>query len=275
MAYTTSVFNEGVSAMKRSYLGLVIISLTALFLSACVSNSLKDQYAKYRSKTADQIFAQAELDLAKKHYTDAVESFEALDVIYPFGKHAKQAQLDVIYAYYKSGKFAESQAAAERYIRLYPRGQHTDYAYYMKGRIEYEQGINWLQKKFKQDPAKNNLNDKKRAFSTFNTLVNQYPNSPYTKDAKLRMVYLRNLFSQQELLVANYYFSKHAYVAAANRASIVVQHYPQTTAVESALVLLVKAYQQLNLNDQASNTLAILRASYPHSNALATLSVAR
>ena len=246
--------------------------LNYFLLGACASNSLKDQYAKYRDQTAGQIFAKAETDMAKKHYTNAVEGFEALDVIYPFGVHAQQAQLDVIYAYYKNDKFAESQAAAERYIRLYPRGKNADYAYYMKGRVQYEQGLNWLQKKFKQDPAKSNLNDKKRAFTTFDTLLSRYPNSPYAKDARMRMVYLRDLFAQQELLVAQYYIDKKAYVAAANRASIVVEHYPKTASVEPALVILVKAYQALNLTDQAANTLRILQASYPHSAALATLS---
>lgn len=256
--------------MKR--LSLLIVCFLTFLVGGCASNSLKDQYAKYRDQTAEQIFAKAEADMAKKHYTDAVEGFEALDVIYPFGVHAEQAQLDVIYAYYKNGKFSESQAAAERYIRLYPRGKHTDYAYYMKGRIQYEQGINWLQKQFKQDPAKSNMNDKKRAFVTFETLLSRYPNSPYAKDARLRMIYLRDLFAQQELLVAQYYMDKKAYVAAANRASIVVEHYPQTASVEPALVMLVKAYQALNLTSQATNTLRILKASFPDSPALAALS---
>ena len=75
--------------------------LNYFLLGACASNSLKDQYAKYRDQTAGQIFAKAETDMSKKHYTNAVEGFEALDVIYPFGVHAQQAQLDVIYAYYK------------------------------------------------------------------------------------------------------------------------------------------------------------------------------
>ena len=110
--------------MKR--LSLLVVCFLTFLVGGCASSSLKDQYAKYRDQTAEQIFAKAEADMAKKHYTDAVEGFEALDVIYPFGVHAEQAQLDVIYAYYKNGKFAESQAAAERYIRLYPRGKHTD-----------------------------------------------------------------------------------------------------------------------------------------------------
>ena len=238
--------------MKR--LSLLVVCFLTFLVGGCASNSLKDQYAKYRDQTAEQIFAKAEADMAKKHYTDAIEGFEALDVVYPFSAHAQQAQLDIIFAYYKNDKTAESQAAAERYIRLYPRGKYADYAYYMKGRVQYEQGLNWLQKKFREDPAKSNLNDKKRSFVTFETLITQYPNSPYAKDARMRMVYLRNLFAQQELLVAQYYMDKKAYVAAANRASIVVEHYAKTTSIEPALVILVKAYQALGLDDEAIKT---------------------
>jgi outer membrane protein assembly factor BamD len=247
--------------MKRVFFSTVL--LLVFFIAGCSSKSISDEYANYRDQTSAQIFTKAEADMAKKHYSSAVEGFDALDAIYPFGPNSKQAQLDVIYAQYKNGDKPSALAAAGRYIRLYPRGQHTDYAYYMKGRIEFEQGFNWLQKKFKQDPAKSNLNDKKTAFTTFSTLIELYPHSRYVKDAQLRMMYLRDLFAQQELSTAQYYYDSKAYVAAANRATAVVEHYNKTPAVAQALVVLVKSYRQLNLDKQADNTLRILQASYP------------
>jgi outer membrane protein assembly factor BamD len=38
-----------------------------------------------------------------------------------------------------------------------------------------------------------------------------------------------------------------AYVAAANRAQYAIQHYPQATAVEDAMAILVKAYDALGM----------------------------
>lgn len=247
--------------MKRCF--FFCVGLLVILLAGCSSSGIKDEYAHYRNKTSAEIYAQAKVDLDKKRYAKAAEELDALDAIYPFGPNSKQAQLDLIYANYQNGDLTSALTSAERYIRLYPGNQYTDYAYYMKGCIEFSQGLNWLQKKFRTNPASGNLDDKKEAFGTFETLIQLYPNSVYAKDAQLRMRYLRNVFADKELLVADFYYQQKAYVAAANRASEVVKHYDGTTSVKPALVLLVKSYRQLNLTTQANNTLKILQANYP------------
>lgn len=248
-----------------------MMALLLLGLVGCASQSFTDNYAKYRGDSSTQLFTNAQAALSKKHYADAVELLEAMDAIYPFGPQAQQAQLDIIYAYYQDSDTVSAAAAAERYIRLYPRGKHADYAYYMKGLIEYQQGLNWLQKKFKINQAKGNLDEKKSSFVAFKTLIELYPSSPYAKDAQLHMVFMRNLFAEQQLLIAQYYLKRQAYVAAVNRATEVVEHYDQTPSVASALVVLVQAYRELGLNQQAENTLKILAASYPKTPELKSL----
>ncbi|MCB1826999.1 MAG: outer membrane protein assembly factor BamD [Coxiellaceae bacterium] len=248
---------------------LFLLILLGLLVAGC--SGKKDPYASYRTKTAAEIYHGAHTALVKKHYADAVDGFEALDAIYPFGPYAQRAQLQIIYAYYKNGDLPSAVTAADRYVRLYPRGKHIDYAYYMRGVISQSQDYSWMQRKIGVDPAWRDLTSPKHAFLSFSELVNMYPNSKYTPDALLRMRYLRNVIAEHSLEIANYYYNQKAYVAAANRASYIVEHFSGTLATPDALALMVKSYRHLHLNKLAHSSYLILQASYPHSKAFSKL----
>ncbi len=251
--------------MKRLTLLIVLIA----FLAGCAKSS--NNLAAFKNMTSAQIFHGSELALAEGKYDRAVNGFEALDAIYPFGPYAQQGQLDIIYAYYKKSDNASALAAADRYIRLYPRGAHVDYAFYMRGLINYQQGFTWLQKALGVDPAPRDLSDKIQAFNSFSELVTLYPNSVYTPDAILRMRYIRNIIARKNVLIADYYYRRGAYVASANRASNVLEHYNGTPEVIPALALMVKSYRKLGLDSLANNSLKILEANYPNASELSKL----
>ena len=44
------------------------------------------------------------------------------------------------YAYYKYDEPAAAVAAADRFIKLHPQHPNVDYAYYLKGLVNYNQG---------------------------------------------------------------------------------------------------------------------------------------
>ena len=78
------------------------------------------------------------------------------------------------------------------------------------------------------------------------------------------MIYLlRNLFASYDLHIADYYFRKKAYVAAANRANEVVQQYQGAPEVERALIIMIKSYRILGLEDLASQSLTLLNLNFP------------
>lgn len=241
------------------------IMLGMIVLLAGCTGKPTGQFTAYRGQSAEQILNSAEFALAKGRDGAAVSALQALDALYPFGRAAKQGQLDIIYAYYQNGNNAESLAAADRFIRLYPLNRDTSYAYYMKGLVSFHLGFTWLQQLAGSDPAPRDMTDKKQAFMAFAELVQRYPNSPYVHDAARRMVYIRNLLAKQNVLTAEYYMSRHAYIAAANRAATVVRHYEGTPQVIPALAIMVKAYRKLGLNKMADKTIRIFAASYPNS----------
>jgi outer membrane protein assembly factor BamD len=241
----------------------LIICALVIFLAGCGEKPYLSQVAAFKGQSAKKIFYGGQRAFAKKKYDDAIKHFEALDALYPFGTYTKTAQLYVIKAYYKSGKLATAVAAATRYIRLYPMGNNTDYAYYIRGLANFEQHKNWLNKIYTPDPAAHDLNSLKQAYQDFSTLIQLYPQSKYLLDARRHKGYIRLALARHQLEVANFYFRRKAYVAAVNRANYLVKNFPQTPQVKDALVIMVKAYRQLEAKKLANDALRILRRNYP------------
>lgn len=253
--------------MKKILLLCVLVCLVV----GC-SKKPVDPLVGYRDKTSTQLFNDGERALAKGSYSVAVKNFEALDAIYPFGPYAEQGQLDIIYAYYKDGDDASAMVAADRYTRLYPRGAHVDYAFYMRGIVGFNEGLSWLQKAVGVDPAPRDISTLQQSYAAFAMVVHQFPNSLYYSDSLTRMAYIRNLLARREVMIAEFYLEHQAYVAAANRATYVVQHFQGSPQVINALVVMVKAYRALDLEEMANKTYAILQTNYPNTKQFRDLS---
>lgn len=250
--------------LLRKQFGLALATiLLSLQLVACKNwFSSDDDYNPYKDETAEQLYAEAKKSLKKHEYTSAIKRFEAMDSMYPFHEKAEQAQLDLIYAYYKKDDFASCSAAAERFIHLYPRSQKVDYAYYMKALANYRQPRGALSDFVGLDLAWRDPGTQSQAYSDFATLVDKFPSSKYTPNAKQRMIYLRNLFAAREMHIANYYYYHQMYVAASERANYVVRNYSQSSSARPALGLMYHSYLKLGLNDAANDTLKVYEATY-------------
>ncbi len=248
--------------MKRRLLNVLLpLVVSGVFLAGCGVEKTPDPYADARQKTEATLFHEAHTALIRGDYKPAIDALEALDAVYPFGVHAHQAQLDLLYAYFQHGDLPLALAEADRFIRLYPRDRAIDYAYYMKGRAQFDLGANWLQHTIGMDAAKRDLSNKKQAFLSFNEVVRRYPKSTYAYDSMLRMHYIRNLLAEKEVVLAQYYFERKAYVAAVNRAAFVVQHFDGSPQVKPALALLARAYKKLGQTAMARGVRDIQEAN--------------
>lgn len=242
----------------------IIVGIIVLLLTGCASDSTNPM-EEFKGQSAEKIFNDAESAMAKKHYEEAIKNFEALDILYPFGKYAQQGQLDVIYAYYKNKDMDTAIAAATRYIHLYPASPNVDYAYYMKGLANFDKTRSWADAIYKRDPSTRDLSVMREAFTDFNELITQFPNSKYVPDAQNRMIYIRNLIAKYELSVAEYYMRHKTYVAAANRANYIVTHLEGAPQVEDALKIMVNAYTALGATEEAAKAQHVLDLNFPKS----------
>jgi len=236
------------------------ISFIIFSLTACSSLEPQEEAAGW---SAQQLYERAKSNLDKGLYESAIKYYELLETRYPLGQYAQQAQLEIIYAYYKFEEPESALVAADRFIKLYPRHPKVDYVYYLKGLINFERNIGFIDRYLPLDRAQRDQYTARQAFDNFEELINKFPNSRYSQDARQRMLYLRNLLAKHEIHVAAFYMRRGAYVAAVNRAKTVIELYQQTPSVPEALVILAKAYKIMKLDELSDNALKVLKLNYP------------
>jgi len=246
---------------------LLLLFTVLFYASGCAWLGEKEDETKDWS--ASRFFAEGKQELASANYTEAVKLFEKLQARYPFGRYAQQAQLEIAYAQYKADETDQAIAAADRFIRTYPRHPFVDYAYYLKGLANYSRGVGILEKLLPNDPTRTDTSSALRSFNDFAELVQKFPDSKYAEDARQRMLFLRNNLAEYEINVGQFYLARKAYLAAANRGKYVIENYSSTPAVEKALALMAEAYIEMDMQDLAQDSQRILQVNYPQSPYLA------
>jgi outer membrane protein assembly factor BamD len=200
--------------------------------------------------------------MKQANYQGAIKTYLQLESRYPFSPETRQAQLDLIYAYYKSNQPDSAIDAAEQFERENPTHPRVDYALYMKGLVYFDEAPNVLEKFFHIDLTARPPKDTLKAFSTFQELIRRFPNSQYVADAQKRMVFLRNRLASYENHVASYYMDRGAYVAAVNRAKYAIEHYPGAPELKESLQIMVQGYSKLGMNELAADAERVYQDNY-------------
>jgi len=209
------------------------------------------------------IYAKAQKSMRDSNFAEAIRQLETLQSRFPFSEPARQAQIDLIYAYYKNRDVEPAIDAANTFIRENPTNPRVDYAYYMKGLVYFERQSNFVERWFNADLSKRPPVNAKKSFDAFDELVKKYPHSIYVGDARQRMIFLRNRLADFELHVALYYMRRGAYVGALNRAKTCIENYDGAPAVQGSMKVLVDAYRKLKMTDLAANAERVYADNYP------------
>jgi outer membrane protein assembly factor BamD len=241
------------------------LCVTCVFvLSGC--GALSEQADETANWSASKLYAEARDELASNNFERAVTLFEKLESRYPFGTYAQQAQMEIAYTHYRQGDQPLALAAVERFIKLHPNHPNVDYMYYLRGLINFNDRLGVFNFVARQDLTERDPKAAREAFDAFKTLVERYPDSKYAADALARLNYLINAMAQYEVHVAQYYFRRGAYVAAANRAQTAVREYRTAPAVEDALKIMVRSYDALNMPQLRDDAVRVLKQNYPDSS---------
>ena len=241
--------------------------IAALFLALLISGcgllpEVKDETVGW---SANKLYSEAKNAMSDNAYDKAIKYFEKLESRYPYGRFAQQAQIDIAYSYWKSNEQASAVAACDRFIKLHPNHPNVDYVYYLRGLVNFNEDLGMMGQISQQDMTERDPKGARESFDSFRDLVTRFPDSKYTPDAILRMKYLVNALASLEVHVARYYMKRNAYVAAINRAQFAVKTYPEAPAIEEALFIMVKAYDQMGMNDLRDDAERVMRKNYPNS----------
>lgn len=246
------------SALSLPRHGLVALLLALAVLAGCRSSQNLDA----KLSNPEVLYERARHNLDSQDYDNAIKLYEALAARFPFSEQARQSRLDLIYAYYRNRESESALDAADQFIRENPTHPRIDYAWYLKGLVDFERTPNALERLFNVNLSERPPQTALKAFNAFRTVVEKFPKSEYAHDAGRRMVYLRNRLADYEVHVARYYLERGAYVAAARRARQAIEQYDGAPAVKEALEILVAAYDKLGLEPLAAQTRQVYQANF-------------
>tara|TARA_B100001173_G_scaffold170389_1_gene147291 strand:- start:4573 stop:5409 length:837 start_codon:yes stop_codon:yes gene_type:complete len=241
----------------NSYKYTILVILTSSVLVSCNSDGPQiEQPEKI-------YYDQAQRRMTAKNFYGAIESLEAIETRYPFGKYAEQAQVELIYAHFMNSETEAAHTAAEKFIRLHPRHPNIDYAYFMKGLSSYTRDREFLTRVSDTDLSNRDISGAKESFAELTEFLTRFPDSQYVPYAKQRNVYLRNMIAKSELAAADYYITIDAYVAAIRRANYVIENIPNSSENYRALKILEVSYDALGYSNLLNDVRVVININYP------------
>ena len=249
---------------KRSRLTVSAIS-AVLVLAAC-DTTPRDETSKL---SPEKIYAEAKEEAAAGNYDKAAKLYERLEGRAAGTVLAQQAQIERAYLLWKTGEKAQALSTLERFLKLHPTSPALDYALYLQGLVNFNDDLGFLGSLAGQDLAERDQQAARDAYQSFKQLVERFPQSPYSDDARQRMNYIVNALAAYEVHVARYYFRRGAYIAAANRAQQTVLEYQQSPSTEEALYIMAQSYDRLGLAQLRDDTDRVLRQNFPNSKVYA------
>jgi outer membrane protein assembly factor BamD len=239
----------------------LLAPLLLVLAAGCSSDPKRDD----SREAVDKLYAEARDDLAAGSYERAVKTLERIEGRAAGTLLAQQALLDTGYAQWRMGERVQATATVDRFIKLHPSSPALDYALYLKGLINFNDNLGLFGNLAGQNLAERDQQASRDAYQAFKQLVEQFPTSKYSGDARLRMDYIVNALAEHEVHVARYYFRRGAYLAAANRAQQAVRDYQQTPATEEALHIMVVSYDKLGLTQLRDDADRVLKKNFPKS----------
>ncbi len=240
---------------------LVVLLVATLQLAACSTPPVDNS----PNATAERLYKEAREDIESGSFDRALKTLERVEGLASGTLLGQQALLEIAYINWRSGERAAGLTAIERFIKLNPSSPALDYALYLRGVLNFAEDLGLFGSAFGEDLAERDQRAARDAYQAFKQLVEQFPNSRYAPDARLRMNFVVNSLANYEVHVARYYLRRGAYVAAANRAQQAVAEFQQAPAAEEALHILVQSYDKLELPKLRDDAERVLRQNYPNS----------
>ncbi|RFD20623.1 outer membrane protein assembly factor BamD [Komagataeibacter melaceti] len=227
----------------------------ASLLAACGNSASSINERAPRVGSAETLYNNGVDALRSDRYLLSVNQFDTLQRNYPYSPYTANAQLMEGYANYLLSKYPESVQQLDRFLELHPTSADAAYAFYLRALCYYEQVAD----------VQRDQQGTIEAMDALEEVITRFPQSPYARDAQLKIDLCRDHLAGKEMLVGRYYQQQNDFLAAAGRYQRVVQDFQTTNHVPEALERLVEVYLDMGLLEQARKTGAVLAYNYPSS----------
>ena len=183
-----------------------------------------------RPKNLLEEVQEAMREFERGRYVVAFEKFQSIRDRYPTTPYALLAELKMADCKYYSGSYEEAIVLYEQFEKLHPTNEAVPYVIFQIGSAYYRMMFS---------PDRDQTNTRK-AIEAYERLLRQYPDSPYSLEAKRRIRRCRDNLAAHEYYVAHYYFRVKRYRAAYARLEYLLKTYPDTDTALKARSLLKK-----------------------------------
>ncbi len=200
----------------------------------------------------EQIFQRGEFELDQGQADDAAFYFGEIERLYPYAEIAKRALIMQAFSYHRDRDYANTRAAAQRYLDFYPAEEDAAYAAYLLALSYYDQ----------IDEIGRDQGLTFQALQALRFVIETYPDSEYARSAILKFDLAFDHLAAKEMEIGRYYLRRGYYAAAVNRFRVVVEDFQTTSHTPEALLRLVESYLSLGLTDEAQTAGAILGYNY-------------
>ena len=236
---------------KTSSYTVITRLISILFILVSCSNIENDK--KQAIETDVYIYKRALLLIEENDYKSALNEFENLLLNYPFSNLAVKSEITSAYSLYEDNQIQKAINKLNSFIEMNPTGELTIYAHYLLGMCYY------IQTSQKGRDASLSL----KAINYFQIIESKYPNSKYAKDAKLKILYLKNRLAENELAVGKFYLKKNASGSAIKRFKVILEKFQNTSVIPETLYRLSEALLITGLKEEAQKSIAILNYNFP------------
>tara|TARA_B100001057_G_scaffold495501_1_gene594663 strand:- start:416 stop:1273 length:858 start_codon:yes stop_codon:yes gene_type:complete len=235
---------------------LLLILVILVFIS-CSKEQIKQSTIKEKSLDAQVLEAYNEglKALEQNDIIYAAKKFNEAEILYPQSEWAPKSALMAAYSYYTQDYYNDTISELERFLKIYPKHNDLDYAYYLLGLSYYEQIVD----------EKKDLQSILKAKEYFNILSKKFPNTEYAMDSDFKLDLINDILASKEMYVGRYYFEKKKWIPAINRFRTVIDDYETTIYVEEALHRLVEVYYILGLTSESKKYAKLLGYNYQSS----------
>ena len=240
-----------------NFLKFFIIGLIILFNVSCSKETIKGSKLEEKSLNLQMIEAYKEglSSLEGGDVLFAAKKFNEAEILYPQSIWAPRAALMAAYSYYLQDYYGDAVAELERFIKVYPKHENLDYAYFLLATSYYEQIID----------EKKDLQSLLKAKENFLLIQNNYPNTDYAIDSSFKLDLINDTLASKEMYIGRYYFEKKKWISAINRFRTVIDQYSTTIYTEEALHRLVEIHYTIGLEDEAEKYAQLLGYNFQSS----------
>jgi outer membrane protein assembly factor BamD len=238
---------------SKSIARAVALAVLAGGLAACGTTPRED--VQYVEEPVANLYNRGASMLDRRRWAEALLAFEEVERQHPYSSWARRAMLMEAFAHYNANQYDQSIEDAQRFLSLHPGNDSAPYAYYLISICYFERILD----------VGRDQGTTERALASLRDVVRRYPDSPYARDARLKMDMVYDQLAGKEMEVGRFYLTRDQHLAAINRFRVVVENenYQRSSHVPEALHRLVESYISVGMTEEAQRMAAVLGHNFP------------